>query len=173
MAKKQTKTKDKAKGKAAATVRTPKTTIPGVYAIMFRGFNREELQKRARHIVGVGSLTLSAVGVATITGLHNATNSPMTGQRSTDGLHNTTYALTGSYVVTDDGTTGNPIQLKVTIDFTENGGPGRMKDTFQVVQSGPDRFWLVSTNPVDNATGTPTKVDELVYGEAVKVTDEW
>ncbi len=42
--------------------RTPKTTIPGVYAIAFRGFNREELQKRARHLVGVGYLTLAEVG---------------------------------------------------------------------------------------------------------------
>lgn len=154
-------------------VRTPKTTIPGVYAIAFRGFNREELQKRARHLVGVGYLTLAEVGVATIHGLHRSTNSPMTGQKSNSGLHNTTYALTGSYTVVDDGTQGLPIQLSVTIEFDEKGGPKKMKDTFAVVQCGPDSFWLVSTGPVDEETRTPESIDELVFGEARKLTDAW
>src|SRR5215218_6848482 len=153
--------------------RTPKTTIPGVYAIMFRGFNREELQKRARHLVGVGYLTLSEVGIATLSGLHRSTNSPMTGQRSSDGLHATTYGLTGSYTVIDDGTQGLPIQLSVTVAFDEKNGPKKMKDTFAVMQCGPDCFWLVSTDPVDEENRTPQKIDELVFGEARKLTDAW
>jgi hypothetical protein len=158
---------------AGPTARIPKTTIPGVYAIMFRGFNREELGKRARHLVGVGYLNLSEVGIATLSGLHRSTNSPMTGQKSNNGLRTATYGLKGTYTVDDDGTSGLPIRLTVNVEFDEKGGNKKMQDSFAVVQCGPDQFWLVSTNPQDEETGSLEKIDELVFGEARKLTDEW
>jgi hypothetical protein len=42
-----------------------------------------------------------------------------------------------------------------------------MSDTFAIVQSGPDRLWLMSTDPREDGGGP--KIEELVLGELIKV----
>jgi hypothetical protein len=152
----------------------PKTVIEGVYAIRFNGFNREERGTRARSIAGIGQLTLQKrSGRGTASGFHRATNCPMTGQRDpTDpggSLRHTKYKLNGSYAVLDDGSTGNPIHAEVKLNFVEDSGEQNLSDTFAVVQSGPNRFWLLSTG-AQNRSGD---IDEAVLGEAVKVGSDW
>ena len=65
----------------------------------------------------------------------------------------------------------NQIQIVINLLLIRN--LKKMKDTFAVVQCGPDSFWLVSTGPVDEETRTPESIDELVFGEARKLTDAW
>jgi hypothetical protein len=162
-----------AKAKAVAV----NTTIDGSYAIRFSGFNREGTAQRARHIVGVGTLNLQGGNVS---GTHRSTNIPMTGTTDQDTAHvppddpkhvrHTLYKLDGTYIVKNDGTDGNPIELEVKIKFKKNNAL-QMTDTFWAVQHGLDRFWLVSTDPQDN-TGNK-KIDEIVMAEAVRRGDDW
>lgn len=150
------------------------TVIEGVYAIRFNGFNREERGTRARTVAGVGQLTLKeTAGVKVASGFHRATNCPMTGQRDpTDpgaSLRHTRYKLDGTYSVIDDGATGNPIHAEIKLNFVEDSGEQNLTDTFVVIQSGPNRFWLLSTGP-QNRMGL---IDEMVLGEATKVSPDW
>ena len=150
------------------------TVIEGVYAIRFNGFNREERGTRARTDAGVGQLTLKqTAGAKVASGFHRATNCPMTGQRDPDdpgaSLRHTKYKLDGTYIVLDDGATGNPIHAEITLNFVEDGGEENLTDTFVVMQSGPNRFWLLSTGP-KNRMGM---IDEMVLGEATKVLADW
>lgn len=153
----------------------PQTVIEGVYAISFDGFNREARGTRARVIAGVGQLTLKKTSDTggTASALHRATNMPMTGQQDEkyrdNNLRHATYRSSGNYIVRDAGATGNPIYFEITLDFVEEGGPGTLKDTFVAMQCGPGRFRLLSTGP----EGPSGPVDEMVFGEAIKVASDW
>jgi hypothetical protein len=148
----------------------PKTTMAGTYAIRFNGFARsDKASGKSYNLVGVGKLTLTKTSTTgsesgTATGMHRSTLNPMTGMTdTTDRRHHTTYTYTNAtYVVVDPGL---PMVAEVTITFQEQGGSRRMTDTLIAWQCGPDKFWLISSNPND-ANG---KVDEVVIGEAVKV----
>ena len=142
------------------------STMPGTYALSFSGFNHDS-SSRARFVAGVGQLVFAATedGKGTVRGTHRATNSPMTGQQS--DLHYSEYAFSGTYEVIE---AGPPIQATINMTLTQTkGGNTRMSDTFAMVQSGPDRFRLISTNPrlQDDSGGLP--VDELVMAELIKV----
>jgi hypothetical protein len=165
----------------AEAARVPKTTIPGTYAVRFNGYDREDTQKRARFLVGVGQITLTAKTATTgdVDGGHFSTNSPMTGSKqSTPGvrLAHSEYYIKGTYEIEDDGTQGKPILLELTLRFVEATGEStkkKMTDVFKVMQCGPNQFWLISTKPSNTTGANPEDVDELSMGEATKVTDDW
>jgi hypothetical protein len=146
-----------------------KLALPGTYVFRFAGFDRDAT--RARHVAGVGQMVLTETGAGQGTiesGAHRVTNSPMSGQAK-DLVHST-YDLSGTYAVI---AAGPPILATATVTFTKTSVDGRRKmvDTFAIVQSGPDRLWLVSTDPreLDEADKPTKKIEELVVGELVKV----
>ncbi|WP_119419377.1 hypothetical protein [Desertibaculum subflavum] len=140
--------------------------LHGDYVFRFGGFDRQD--RLARHLVGLGRITLGADGG--LRGEHRATNSPMWGQAAPGlRLRHSIYSLSGRYEVIDRGP---PLLVAAEIRFErQSRGPGgheaAMQDTFLLQQSGPDRFWLISSNPRDE-TGEEV-IDELVMGEAVKI----
>jgi hypothetical protein len=145
-------------------------TMTGTYALKFSGFARSDRAGgKSYSLVGVGTLTLTKTSTSgnesgTASGMHRSTLNPMTGMADpNDRRHHTTYDYTNAtYTVT---TAGPPIVAEVKITFQERGTGRTLDDTFVCMQDGPDKFWLISSNPTD-ANG---KVDEVVIGEAVKV----
>jgi len=147
-------------------------TIAGDYVVKFSGFTHHPSSGRSMNIVGLGKLTLTATSAAggTAAGYHRSTLNPFTGQNDAkQPRHHTTYDYqNATYTVTD---AGPPIVAEVAITFQERGGAGqRMTDTFVAFQTGPDRFSLISKDPKDSSGGL---VDEVVMGEAIKVTNTW
>lgn len=147
--------------------------LAGRYVFRFNGFDRDD--SHPRYITGVGIIELNENGDVTM-GQHRATNSPMAGRPAMGrGLKNSPYDLTGTYTIVD---AGPPIKAEINIKFTRaNGGNpndlAEMWDTFQILQSGPDSFWLISSNPREEADpGSNKKIQELIIGEAVKVDDQ-
>jgi hypothetical protein len=140
--------------------------LPGDYVFRFGGYDRQDRQ--ARYLVGIGKITLNRNG--TLTGEHYATNSPMWGQVSAGmRLRNSTYTLEGTYQVLD---AGPPMRASAKIRFQRKpaakGDPiVAMRDTMLFMQAGPDRFWLISSDPRDDAG--QNVIDECVLGEAIKV----
>lgn len=147
-----------------------KMTLPGTYVFRFAGFDRAD--NNARHLAGVGHLVLKgAADKGTIeSGRHRATNSPMSGH--TKDLRRSEYTLSGTYVVSQ---AGPPIVGEANVIFTRVTGAGayKMSDTFAIVQSGPDRLWLMSTVPKQEESqpgkNDPELLAELVIGELIKV----
>jgi len=149
-----------------------KLTLPGTYAFHFSGFDRDGA--RARYITGLGRIVLVATDATMGTlsyGRHWSTNSPMFGGVTpAQRLRHSVYELTGSYEILE---AGPPLVAALNIEFRREGDdspPERvaMSDRFLAVQSGPDRFRLMSTDP-RTVAGTPEKIDELVLGESIKV----
>lgn len=151
---------------AARPTTSSKLALPGTYVFRFNGFDREDT--RARNLVGLGRLTLTAGGAIT-NGRQFATNSPISGQvTGNQRLRHSLYDLSGSYSVVE---AGPPLVVSLDVAFTKAGGghPGdkpSMQDRFFLLQSGPDRFWVVSSNARDMSGA---RIDEMVMGEAVKV----
>ncbi len=146
-----------------------KLALSGTYVFSFTGFDHRSTQ--ARYVAGVGQLVLkeTATGKGTITsGEQLVSNSPMTGQ-STDFLHSR-YALSGTYEVIQ---AGPPVVAMAKVTFSQSSSSDRkkMSDTFAIVQTGPDRLRLISTDPHEEpdggAAGPP--IQELVMGELIKV----
>jgi len=148
--------------------------LAGTYVFHFSGFDRDDTN--ARHVTGVGTIVVANDGTITA-GSHRATNSPMSGRPATNrGLDNATFNLSGTCTVIDPGP---PIVGEIDIKFDRQGGANPpflsvMWDTFQILQSGPDSFWLISSNPREEANpASAKKVQELVIGEARKVVAGW
>lgn len=145
--------------------------LQGDYVFRFGGFDRQD--RMARHLIGLGRITLGPDG--SLRGEHRATNSPMWGQVGSGlRLRHSVYALSGRYQVIDQGP---PLLAAAKIRFErQSRGPegheAAMQDTFLLQQSGPDRFWLISSDPRDE--NGEEIIDELVMGEAVKIdTSSW
>jgi hypothetical protein len=140
--------------------------LHGDYVFRFGGFDRQDRQ--ARHLIGLGRLTLNRDG--SLRGEHRATNSPMWGQVAPGlRLRHSVYSLQGRYQIIDQGP---PLLVAADIRFERqsrgpDGHEAAMQDTFLLQQSGADRFWLISSNPRDE--NGEEIIDELVMGEAVKV----
>lgn len=141
--------------------------LPGVYAFRFGGFERRD--RNARYLVGLGRLTVNADG--SVTGEHRATNSPMWGQVAEGRLRlrYSIWDLTGTCQVID---AGPPLVAEAKIRFERRrdnkADPVEaMRDTFIFQQAGIDRFWLISSDPRDDAGSD--RIDELVTGEAIKI----
>ena len=146
-----------------------KMTLSGTYVFRFAGFDRDNT--RPRHVTGVGQIVLTETkpGTGTITsGAQRVTNSPMSGQAR--DLTHSEYALSGDYKVTQ---AGPPILATANVTFTQSSGGGRLKmsDVFAIVQGGPDRLWIMSTDPREEPSSD--KIQELVLGELVKVDTTW
>ena len=149
--------------------------IAGTYAVRFQGFDRDDdgTNWRTYHLVGVGTLTLTKTSTSgresgTATGSHHSTLNPMTGLTDPqDRRHHAIYDYkNGTYKVISAGG-GPPFVVQLKLDFVERGTNTVVEtDTFILQQGGPDRFWLISTDPVDPHG---SKFDETVIGEAVKV----
>lgn len=149
-----------------------KLTLPGTYAFHFSGFDRDG--SRSRYLTGLGRIVLVARDATTGTlsdGRHWSTNSPMFGGVTpAQKLRHSVYELTGSYEILD---AGPPLVAAIDIEFRRQGEAiaferEGMRDRFLAVQSGPDRFRLMSTDP-RSVAGTSEKIDELVLGESIKV----
>jgi hypothetical protein len=151
-----------------------KTTLPGTWVLRFAGFDRGD--DHARHITGVGSVTLKETGAnkGTVDGEHRATNSPVNGMST--NLRHSVYALSGTYTVS---AAGPPIVGEAKITFTLKSGKGvyLMSDTFAIIQSGPDRLWLMSTAPrqqqYEQGKDDPKDLQELVVGDLIKAGADW
>jgi hypothetical protein len=141
--------------------------LAGTYAVRFSGFDRQT--QHSRHLIGVGRLQLVGNGTGTLTGHQWSTNSQMWGQPGIR-LRHSEYALSGSYALIENGP---PLVAALDVTFTPQRGDdtASLKDRFVILQSGPDRFWVVSSNARDLRG---ERIDELVVGEAVKVDpDTW
>jgi hypothetical protein len=142
-----------------------KLVLSGTFAFSFTGF--DHVGSQARHVVGVGRLVLTPAaggkGGTITNGDQMVSNSPMTGL-SADFLHSR-YTLTGTYDIIE---AGPPLVAKADVTFTQTSkSPDRrqMTDTFALVQVGPDRLRMISTNPQDGHG----PIQELVMGELIKV----
>lgn len=144
--------------------------LQGDYVFRFSGFDRQD--RMARHLIGLGRISLGPDG--SLRGEHRATNSPMWGQVSPGlRLRHSLYALSGRYEVIDKGP---PLLVTAKIRFERqsrgpDGHEAVMQDTFLMQQCGPDRFWLISTDPRDEYG--EEIIDELVVGEAVRIDASW
>jgi hypothetical protein len=148
--------------------------IAGTYAVRFNGFDRDDdgTKWRTYQLVGVGTLTLTKASGSgnehgTATGFHHSTLNPMTGLLDTgDQRVHTIYDYrNGTYKVISTG--GAPAVVQLNLQFQQRGEKNIIeKDTFILQQAGPDRFWLISTDPVDLQGN---KYDEAAIGEAIKV----
>lgn len=150
-----------------------KLSLSGPFVFRFAGFERDV--SRARHVTGVGQVILQATSASTGTiaagpqSAQRVTNSPMSGQAR--DLFHTEYLLSGTYEVIQ---AGPPLLAKAKVTFTQSaGGQKRMSDVFAIVQSGPDRLWIMGTDPRmeldESGNAEPKKVEEIVLGEMVKV----
>ena len=149
-----------------------KTAMAGKYVVRFTGFARSDggSDGRSYNLVGIGTIELKRTGSrsperGTVKGVHRSTLNPITGLADPDDERDyTTYAYqNATYTVKE---AGPPILAELTVTFKEQGGKNRqLSDKFLALQAGVDKFWLISTNPT-NAAGS---VDEVVFGEAVKV----
>jgi hypothetical protein len=146
-----------------------KMALPGTYVFRFAGFDRDT--GRARHVTGLGQLVLVETGGGKgriLNGLQQVTNSPMSGMAK--DLQHGEYTLSGEYTVVQ---ADPPIVVMATVTFKRTSGTGidKMTDTFAVIQSGPDRLWVMSTGPREGDTSavSPKTIEELVFGELIKV----
>jgi hypothetical protein len=150
-----------------------KLSLSGPFVFRFAGFDRDT--NRARHVTGVGQVVLNPTSdnsgtiVAGSQSAQRVTNSPMSGQLK-DLLYSE-YQLTGTYDVIEPGP---PILATAKVTFNQSlGGLKRMTDVFALVQSGPDRLWLMGTDPRleldEHGNADPKQVQELVVGELVRV----
>jgi hypothetical protein len=133
--------------------------MEGRYSFRFGGFAMSP-NAMPNYLVGIGIMNLQQDG--TLTGSQNSSITRVQGQGAQ--LLYATFALTGSYTFSPDGTGAATIKF-VSSEQTLVG-------TFDFVKAGSDRFWMISTGAelhVSEGTPlpTPVKADEVVSGEAI------
>jgi hypothetical protein len=136
---------------------------PGTYAFRFAGYAMDD-NGTPYHLVGVGQIWFAADGK--LGGLQSSAVTALTGFEHQ--VRTARYELIGDYAGGDDGIG----QAFITFTSTEQ----ILKSSFDFVDAGPDRIFMISSGGVRTTSGgkpLPTDVptDELVSGEAVRIGD--